>query len=75
MTFPTRPRCRWCGGRAVKGSICPWSVPCPSCGAGAGLSCQRPSGHKASRLHAARYHFTEAQDAANGVTYPQPRSS
>lgn len=30
------------------------AVACPTCGAGAGAWCKRPSGHRAQGLHAAR---------------------
>lgn len=68
-----RPRCRWCGGLAVAGSVCPWSVRCPTCGAGPGLECHRPSGHRA-RMHAPRYRLTEAEDLAAGIVYPERKT-
>lgn len=68
---PDRPACRWCGGRAVTGSVCPWSVRCPTCAAGPGLKCHRPSGHRAARMHATRYRLTEAEDLAAGIVYPE----
>lgn len=66
-----RTRCHWCQGLAVRGSICPWSVRCPTCAAGPGLACHFPSGHRATRMHATRYRLTEAEDLANGVVYPE----
>jgi len=70
-----RDRCQWCDAYPVPGSVCPWSISCPDCQVGPGRDCRRPSGHRAARMHSARYKATEATDAANGVTYPPPRSS
>lgn len=71
MTSSRRDRCQWCGGLPVPGSVCPWSIKCPTCGVAAGRRCQRPSGHRAAKMHATRYTATEAQDTANGITYPE----
>lgn len=71
---PPRPRCRWCNGLAVRGSVCPYSIRCPTCGAGPALPCQRPSGHLAARMHATRYRLTEAEDLANGIAYPERKT-
>lgn len=49
-----RERCAWCGGDALVGTVCPKSLACPTCGAEPGARCKRPSGHKATQLHAAR---------------------
>jgi hypothetical protein len=65
---PERVVCEWCGGSAVVGSTCPKSIGCPSCPAGPGQNCRRPSGHPC-RMHAPRWEAAEAMDAAAGVTY------
>jgi hypothetical protein len=54
--------CEWCGGLADPYSTCPRSLECPDCHARPGSPCKRPSGHKASRLHAARAAAAEAID-------------
>lgn len=59
--------CRWCGGEAIEGSTCPKSLECPKCGAAAGSSCRRPSGHRAMTLHSSRIDAAEAIDAAAGI--------
>jgi hypothetical protein len=72
-TVIRRDRCEWCGGFAVRGSKCPMAVVCPTCAAGRGQPCRRPSEHRAAKMHAPRYHAAEAMDAAAGITYP-PRT-
>lgn len=51
--------CHWCGGPADTESTCPKSIECPSCGAGPGESCHRPSGHRAATMHARRWQLAE----------------
>ena len=54
--------CKWCGGDAKPDTTCPKSIPCPKCGAEAGKSCVRPSGHRAHQLHTQRFLFAETMD-------------
>jgi hypothetical protein len=42
---------------------------CPTCSAKAGLSCKRPSGHRASEIHAERIKAAYAIDDANGFDW------
>jgi hypothetical protein len=42
---------------------------CPTCSAKAGLSCKRPSGHRASEIHNARIKAAYAIDDANGFDW------
>lgn len=53
--------CQWCGSDAAEGP-CPRSIACPTCGAGAGSRCVRPSGHPADTLHADRIALAESGD-------------
>jgi hypothetical protein len=62
MTAPARETCEWCGGEADPRTTCPRSIECPHCHAGPGSPCRRPSGHRASRLHAARIELAESND-------------
>lgn len=59
-----RALCVWCGGEAVIGTVCPKSLPCPTCKAAPGARCKRPSGHQATQLHAAR--IAAAEDPPSG---------
>lgn len=43
-------------------STCPGTLPCPSCPAGAGRRCKRPSGHTSDTWHAARVKAADAVD-------------
>ena len=70
MTAPALELCPHCGGEAVPGSTCPRACLCPTCGARPGSPCRRPSDHRADGMHAARIHFAEDLDRANGITYP-----
>lgn len=54
-----REVCTFCGGDAIVGTTCPKAIECPSCHAGAGESCKRPSGHRAAELHVARVAVAE----------------
>lgn len=56
-------RCEWCGGEALEGTTCPRSITCPTCGAGAGSPCRRPSGHRAMVLHVERIRAAEGEPA------------
>ncbi len=73
-------RCPWCGatwgvgkvGRAharsnpyLFGLRCPYSTPCPSCKAGPGQWCRRPSDHPASKLHAPRFKVYLSETESN----------
>jgi hypothetical protein len=62
-------RCPYCGGTATVGSTCPKAVTCPTCHAGPGSPCKRPSGH-ACDVHNARTAVAEALDVQNSVIYP-----
>jgi hypothetical protein len=42
---------------------------CPECSSKAGLSCKRPSGHRASEIHKARITAAFAIDDANGFDW------
>jgi hypothetical protein len=68
---PKRSYCKSCGGWAVYGSTCPKTIACPTCPAGYGQSCKRPSGHRAANVHASRCAAAEAIDAVQGITYGQ----
>lgn len=59
--------CVWCVGQVVPGSTCPRSVVCPTCSAGPGRPCRRPSGHRADQLHAGRIEYAERLDQAARV--------
>lgn len=59
-----RATCAWCGGDAVIGTVCPKSLPCPTCKVAPGVKCKRPSGHAATQLHAAR--IAAAEDPPSG---------
>lgn len=61
--------CQWCGGEDAAGT-CPKSLECPSCHAAPGSSCKRPSGHRASRLHAERVAAAERADR-DALALPQ----
>jgi len=61
-------KCEWCNGTS-RGDICPRSLECPDCLAKAGLSCKRPSGHRASEIHNARIKAAYAIDDANGFDW------
>jgi hypothetical protein len=63
------PACDFCAGDAIEGSTCPRALPCPTCHAGAGSPCYRPSGHRAMSLHAERVAAAEELDAAAGIRY------
>lgn len=65
----SRATCPHCGGAAAAGSTCPRAIACPSCGAAPDRPCRRPSGHKASSLHAARVDAAELADAEAGIVY------
>lgn len=54
--------CSYCGGEADPSSTCPRAVECPTCGAGAGSPCRRPSGHRAASLHVSRISVAEELD-------------
>lgn len=58
VTMQPRP-CPYCGSDAAVGP-CPLSIECPHCGAPEGSSCKRPSGHRASQVHAERIAEAEA---------------
>ena len=60
--------CKYCGGFS-RGDTCPKAVECPSCKAAPGKSCQRPSGHKASELHAERVAAAQEIDDLNGFNW------
>jgi hypothetical protein len=64
LADPARPdvvsECPWCGGENTSG-VCPKSITCPKCGVGPGVSCRRPSGHRAAQLHAARIELAESE--------------
>jgi hypothetical protein len=75
----TLHECTWCGDFIVSGDTCPVTVPCPlsTCGAPAGTRHRRrPSGHEASKLHAARVRAAEqlvdARLAAGDSYVPAP---
>jgi hypothetical protein len=57
--------CPWCGGEADPTTTCPKSLTCPTCHAGPGSPCVRPSGHRAAQLHAQRIDGAVLRDAAN----------
>jgi hypothetical protein len=57
------------GGRP--GTTCPRSVECPLCHAGPGSPCRRPSGHRASRLHA-RAHRARREQRPPGCRRREP---
>lgn len=59
-----RVPCAWCGGMAAEGSICPRSLPCPTCRRRPGQRCKRPSEHDAAEMHASRWQAAEAIDRA-----------
>jgi hypothetical protein len=78
--YAERPRvpCSWCGANAAEGSVCPWSLSCPTCRARPGIRCKRPSGHDAAAMHADRWKAAEAIDVINlgggrGDRRDQPR--
>lgn len=62
-----RERCNWCGGDADPTTACPKSIVCPTCAAKPGESCRRPSGHRASTMHASRW-----QKSESGFASPLP---
>lgn len=52
-TIVTKPaKCSRCGETWPRDPAL--EVPCPSCPAGVGVWCKRPSGHKAASLHSER---------------------
>ncbi len=61
--------------RQTWGETCPKALPCPTCGAGVGCPCRRPSGHGCG-WHAARLAASAAVDAARETagdpTLPAP---
>lgn len=57
--------------RAVTGTVCPKSQPCPTCGASRGAPCTRPSGHRAAELHTERVLAAESIDRRNGLAPEQ----
>lgn len=65
-------RCQWCDGDTDYRSVCPWSLECPHCCAEPGHRCERPSGHVAARMHAARYELAERLDREAGIDYDRP---
>lgn len=58
----TREVCEWCGGDVIVGSVCPWSIECPTCHVKPGVRCKRPSGHAAADMHVGR--IREAEESA-----------
>ena len=64
----TETKCTWCNG-VTRGDVCPRSLVCPTCDAQPGLSCKRPSGHRASELHNARIKTAYAIDDANNFDW------
>lgn len=75
MSLPDgRTKCGACGGEVVEGSQCPLALECPTCHAAPRSPCIRPSGHRASQLHADRWRLAEQLDADRGITYPSPVS-
>lgn len=61
VTVAVAQPCPWCGSDAAVGT-CPLAITCPHCDAPPGLGCKRPSGHRASVLHAARIEQAETRD-------------
>jgi hypothetical protein len=61
-------KCEWCNGTS-RGDVCPRSLDCPECLSKAGLSCKRPSGHRASEIHKARITAAFAIDDTNGFDW------
>ena len=61
-------KCEWCDG-ITRGDVCPRSLECPTCSAKAGLSCKRPSGHRASEIHFERIKAAYAIDDKNGFDW------
>lgn len=57
---PDPVECSWCGGEVDPSSTCPRAVDCPTCKGRAGGPCYRPSGHRATRLHASRVALAES---------------
>ena len=64
----TEVKCKWCDG-VTRGDICPRSLDCPTCAAKPGASCKRPSGHRASELHAQRLNKAYALDDTNNFNW------
>ena len=60
--------CEFCEG-TTRGDTCFKAVVCPSCQAAPGRSCIRPSGHKASEIHADRIKAAQALDDAAGFNW------
>ena len=61
-------KCEWCDG-TTRGDVCPKSLECPTCSVAAGLSCKRPSGHRASEIHTQRIKAAYSIDDANGFDW------
>jgi hypothetical protein len=55
------PPCGFCDG-ADLGDTCPAALTCPSCGAGPGRHCQRPSEWETYSWHVARVQAAELED-------------
>jgi hypothetical protein len=55
--------CPYCAGAALEGTTCPRAIECPTCHAGIGARCTRPSGHPAQDIHVDRIAAAEALDA------------
>ena len=61
-------KCEWCNG-TTRGDVCAMSLQCPTCSAKAGMTCKRPSGHKAAEIHKDRVKAGYAIDDANGFDW------
>jgi deoxycytidylate deaminase len=61
-------KCEYCDGY-TRGDTCYKAVGCPSCSAKVGQSCVRPSGHKASRIHADRVALAQYVDDQKGFDW------
>lgn len=60
--------CNWCKG-TTRGDNCAMSVTCPSCKSEPSKSCYRPSGHRASELHADRIKLAQTVDDNKGFDW------
>ena len=60
--------CKYCDGFS-RGDTCYKAVACPTCKAGVGKSCLRPSAHRAAQIHADRVALAQYIDDQNGFDW------
>ena len=61
-------KCVYCDGFS-RGDTCYKEVECPTCKAGVGKNCMRPSGHKASQIHIQRVALAQQIDDKKGFDW------